>query len=443
LNEPEAGRMTEVVVVGAGFCGLTAASELKAAGVDVLVLEARERVGGRVEARPNGLGETVDTGGQFICDDMPEVMALAKSRGKTLVESDFGGSYVTQPVMPLRQAERAYARSMALRERMKGISPDDPEIAGLSVGAWLKTQDEPVDVKAAFRSMIEGLWCLGLDVLPLWYLIDNDRRITNEVGELQYQLAETMHSLAADLAHNLGDRLRLAAPVGRIERGADGVRVLTAGGMFAADAALVAVPPVMASRIFYAPALPPALAKALGAWRSGTVIKVLVRYTRAFWRDSGLSGMVMWREPPSLFAFDASRDAAHPSLAFFVGGPLAVEWGRRGEQALRAEVTARLVAALGPEAGEILDMTIRDWSGDRWSGGAYSDLVVDMKARDAESVIRTAAPPLFFASSELSPSFPGYIEGAIVAGKQAAARMIAALAERKGQPAGQGGMRPS
>ncbi len=435
--------MTEVVVVGAGFCGLTAATELKAAGIDVLVLEARERVGGRVEARTNGLGETVDTGGQFICDDMPEVMALAKSHGKTLVESDFGGGYVTQPAMSTKEAERAYAGSMALRERMNGISPDDPEIAGLTVGAWLAAQDEPADVKAAFRSMIEGLWCLGLDVLPLWYLIDNDRRITNEVGELQYQLAETMHSLAADLAHNLGDRLRLAMPVTRIEHGPDGVRVVTEGGVFAADAALVAVPPVMASRIGCAPALPSTLARAFGAWRSGTVIKVLVRYDRPFWRDSGLSGMVMWREPPSLFAFDASRDAAHPSLAFFVGGPLAVEWGRRGEDALRAEVTARLAAALGPEAGGMLDMTIRDWSGDRWSGGAYSDLVVDMEARDAEAVIRTGAAPLFFAASELSPSFPGYIEGAIVAGKQAAAKVLTASAERKGQPPGQGGMRLS
>ncbi len=299
--------MTDVIVVGAGFCGLTAAIELKAAGLDVLLLEARDRVGGRVEAKTNGLGETFDTGGQFICDDMPAVMALAQKHGKTLVESNFDGNYIVQPVMSAKEAERAYNGSSALRERMNTISPDDPEIAGLTVGAWLAAQDEPADVKAAFRSMIEGLWCIGLDVMPLWYLIDNDRRITNEVGELQYSLAETMHSLAADLARGLGDRVRLATPVERIEHGPDGVRVLAQGEVFTADAALVAVPPMMASRIGYAPALPPALARALGAWRSGTVIKALVRYDRAFWRDRGLSGMVMWREPPSLFAFDSSQ----------------------------------------------------------------------------------------------------------------------------------------
>jgi monoamine oxidase len=301
----------------------------------------------------------------------------------------------------------------------------------MSVAAWLKAQDEPAEVKAAFRSTIEGLWCLDLDSLPIWHLIDNDRRITNEVGELQYQLAETMHSLADDLARSLGGQARLSTPVTRIERGPDGVRVVTDGETIAADAALVAVPPVLASRIDYAPALPPALARALGAWRSGTVIKVLIRYGHAFWRDRGQSGMVMWREPPGLFVFDLSRDAGHPQLVFFVGGPLAIEWGKLGEEALRAEVTARLVAALGADAGEMLDMTVRDWTGDRWSGGAYSDLVVDMQARDAEPVLRAGAPPLFFASSELSSSFPGYIEGAIVAGREAAARLIESLGMRR------------
>lgn len=423
--------MARVIVVGAGFCGLSAALELKAAGVDVTVLEARERAGGRVEARTNGLGETVDTGGQFICDDMPEVMRLARKHGKTLVETDFSGDFVAQPPMSRQEAERASAGADMLRERMNLLSPDDPSLSGLSVADWLARQDQPDGVKAAFRAMIEGLWCLGLEKLPAWYLIDNDRRITNEVGELQYSLGETLHSLADDLARELGDRLRLGAPVTRIERGADGVTVHMAGGALHADAALVAVPPMMASRIAQDPALPPTLAGALAAWRSGTVTKVFVRYARAFWRDSGRSGMVMWREPSGLFAIDASPDAGRPTLALFIGGPLAVEWGRVGEAAVRIEAKARLVAALGPEAGDMLDMTVRDWTGDRWSGGAYSDLIVEMGARDAEAVLRAGAPPVFFASSELSPSFPGYVEGAIVAGREAAAKVIASLAANR------------
>jgi monoamine oxidase len=417
----------KVVIVGAGFCGLSAATPLKEAGVDVLVLEARDRVGGRVEARANGLGEVIDTGGQFICDDMPEVMRLAREHGKTLVESDFSGDYVVQPAMSAQEGERSRTGADMLRERMNLLSPDDPSLAGLSVADWLGRQDEPDGIKAAFRSMIEGLWCLSLERMPVCHLIDNDRRITNEVGELQYSLPGTMQALAQDLAGALGGRVRLGMPVTRIQRGAASVRVHVADAVLEADAVLVAVPPATACRIDQRPALPRRLAGALSAWTSGTAIKVQVRYRAAFWRDAGLSGTVMWREPSGLFAIDASPDAGRPTIVFFIGGPLAAEWGARGEAAVRTEVTARLAAALGHQAGEMLDMTLRDWTGDRWSGGAYSDLIVDRDAHDAENIIRAGAPPLFFASSELSPSFPGYIEGAIVAGRAAAATIMAFL----------------
>ncbi|TKA98612.1 MAG: flavin monoamine oxidase family protein, partial [Mesorhizobium sp.] len=94
----------------------------------------------------------------------------------------------------------------------------------------LDRQADADDAKAAFRSMIEGLWCLAMERLPLWYLIDNDRRVTNEVSELQYFVRETMHSLADDLARDLGDRLRLNTAVEAIEDGPGGVRVVSPAG---------------------------------------------------------------------------------------------------------------------------------------------------------------------------------------------------------------------
>ena len=417
----------EVIVVGAGFTGLSAALELKRAGIDFLLLEARDRVGGRVEAMRNGLGERIDSGGQFLCEDMPQVMALAKALGKTFVETYVEGDFITHPWMSPARAERTYLASMAIRERMNGIEPDDPAIAGMTVAAWLERQPDPVDAKAAFRSMIEGLWCLALDKVPLWHLIDNDRRITNEVPELQYSLRETMQSLADDLAGDLGDRLRLNEPVARIESGPTGVCVAAASGVVEARTVLVALPPATAAKLDFAPALPTGLARALGVWESGAVIKILVRYARPFWRQRDLSGMVMWRDLPGLFACDASKDDAHAALVVFVGGPLALRWRELGEAALRAEVTARLVDALGPDAGDMLDFSRRDWTHDRWSGGAYSDLIVEVTARDAERIILAGAPPVYFAASEVSPSFPGYVEGAIVAGRIAAGKIAAAL----------------
>ncbi|TIV92218.1 MAG: flavin monoamine oxidase family protein, partial [Mesorhizobium sp.] len=187
-------------------------------------------------------------------------------------------------------------------------------------------------------------------------------------------------------------------------------------------------PPATAAKLDFAPALPAELASALGVWESGAVIKILVRYAKPFWRERGLCGMVMWRDQPGLFACDASKDADHAALVVFVGGPLALRWHPLGEAALQAEITARLVQALGPQAADIVDFSARDWAHDRWSGGAYSDLVIDVTARDAERVILAGAPPVYFAASEVSPSFPGYVEGAIVAGRIAAAKIQSAIA---------------
>lgn len=416
--------MHDVIVVGAGFTGLSAALELRRLGADPLVLEAQGRVGGRVESRLNGLGERIDTGGQFFCDDMPDVMALLA--GDELVSPDFSGRDVSvPPAAPARLAaiERGATR---LRDRYLAIDPDSPAIRGLTVGAWLELQPEAADEKAAFRSMIEGLWCQSLEDVPLWFMIDNDRRITNEQYELQHFPARTMHALAEELAAGLGDAVRLSAPVGAIAYGPGGVGISSSAGEFRARAALVATPPSMALRLSFAPGLPAPLEKALAAWRSGSVIKLVIRYERAFWRDRGLSGTVLWRDPVGLYACDTGP-ADRPALSAFIGGPSAREWRRLGQRGVREAMLEELASALGPEAARPLDVVVRDWCDDPWSGGAYSDLILDMDARDAEAVIAAGVPPLHFACSEISPSFPGYMEGAIVAGRLAAGRIIAAL----------------
>ena len=428
MNQTNRDGNVDVAIVGAGFTGLAAAHELVAAGLNVVVLEARDRVGGRVESRVNTLGERIDTGGQYFCDDMTEVTALARRFGKTFVETPVAGDLVVIPPDP--DADPNDLFGVPIRRRMKAMDPADPAIAGLTVAGWLARQPEPETVRTAFRSSMEGLWCLPIEEVPLWYLVSNDRRITNRQWELQHFLGETLHSLADHLAAGLGDRVRLSAPVTRIELRADGVVLSTPAGGIRTREALVAVPPATAARIDYAPALPPRLAAALGAWRSGAVLKIAIRYAAPFWRDRGLSGMATWRGMPGLYACDASPDASRATLVVFAGGALARAWHTLAPDDLRRIVTGHLVEALGPQAAGQLDFACRDWTADEWSGGAYSDLIVDMRAVDTEDVIRAGVPPIRFAASELSPSYPGYVEGALIAGRAAARALIAA----KGKP---------
>lgn len=150
--------MHDVVVVGAGFTGLCAAQALVQQGFDVVVLEARDRVGGRTESVVLADGTRIDSGGQFLCDDMPEVLALARRYGKTLVRAPVEGRFIQQPPLAPEDEQRIYDEAEDLRGRMKRTEPDDPAIAGLTVADWLVAQDASDGGKRAFRSMIEGLW---------------------------------------------------------------------------------------------------------------------------------------------------------------------------------------------------------------------------------------------------------------------------------------------
>jgi len=417
----------DVIVVGAGFTGLAAARALVDAGLAAVVLEARDRVGGRVEASTNGLGELIDSGGQYFCDEMPEITELARASGMTVVSGLFPGEMVATPA-GAADPMVTYPQVMRIRERASELAPDDPAIEGLSVEDWTARQPESEDARRSFLGSIAGLWCQPTDELPFWYLVSNDRRITNQQSELQYFLRETMHALAVDLARPLGDCIRLGTPARRIVHALDGVSVETSAGTFSARRLLIAVPPVMASRIDFEPELPIDIRMALSAWRSGSVIKALVRYDRAFWRDSGRSGMAFFLDTLGLFACEASRADDQPSLVVFCGGSVAREWRALQPDALRATILSRLADALGAEAAAPLDVSVRDWTDDPWSGGGYSDTIMDFGAKDAEEVLLRGMPRIDFASSELSPSFPGYVEGAIVAGRAAARKIVTSLA---------------
>jgi len=418
------GQKADVIVVGAGFAGLSAADALVSAERNVVVLEARDRVGGRVETMAFADGVAMDTGGQFICDEMPNAMALTRRFGLPLVETPLNGAFLVQP-QALADTGSSFAESGRIRARANRIDPRDPAIAGLTAGEWLARQNDPPGAKASYQAMVEGLWCRPIGEIPLWYLIDNDRRTISNGNELQYFAEGTIHAAAEALAATLGECLRLGTPVVRISRAEGLVSVTTAAGaVLTARQVIIAVPPVMASRIAHEPDLPVSLAGALAAWKSGTVIKALVRYERPFWRDRGLSGMIMWRDTLGLFACDVSS-AQTTGLVVFAGGPLAVEWSGRGRVFIEAEIRRLLVEALGEAAADVTALLIRDWVGDPWSGGGYSDVIVDLQAYDAEDILRAGAPPVHFASSELASSFPAYIEGAIVAGREAAARVIA------------------
>lgn len=418
----------DVIVIGAGFSGLSAATELMANGLDVILLEARDRVGGRVESKLLADGARIDTGGQFLCRDMVELNALARAHGKAIAWAYYEGDEVFQPPIPVTRGYEIWDGVEKLREHIIQLDPTDPALKGLTVSQWIARQpDLDPDVVAGFLRLIEGLWCRPPDEVSFPWFVSTDARITNEYSEMESFLAATMHALAEDVAATLGARLHLSSPVTSIEHGPDGATVHAGDTAYMARRVIISVPPVMASRIAYDPPLPATIRDAFAAWGTGHVIKLFIRYKTPFWRARGLSGTVMWSAPQGLYACDASREGLS-GLVMFIGGGFARSWHDRPQSELETFIRTQLVTALGEEAGDIVELSIRDWTDDTWSGGAYSDDVIDPNAPDPEAPLRVGTGSLRFASSELSPSYPGYIEGAIVIGRLAAGEAVQDLA---------------
>ncbi|MGE0000284.1 MAG: flavin monoamine oxidase family protein [Ilumatobacteraceae bacterium] len=411
----------DVAVVGAGFAGLTAASELAGYGLDVEVFEARDRVGGKTESRADDLGRRVDTGGQFVSDDMPHVLRLIEQQGKHLVpvHHDRPGQGFGVPWEVFDAAEQAYTGLWSAA----GVA--DPD---LSLGAWFDSLGLDADVARAARATFGGVMCMPVDDIPLSHAVDLARRTPLTRDEMQYIVAETIHGVAVDLAEQL--TVHLLSPVHSIEVADESVVVRSDHRVVRSQHVVVAVPPSAYRTITFEPPLARFTSQAAAAFRPGAVIKFLARYERPFWRRADIGATTMWLDPPGFYVGEASPDDDTFVLVGFLGGAATSVWWATTAAARRAAFVERLVEAYGPDAAEPISFVERDWAPDDWGAGGYWNVLVDPSQPDAVGVLRAGAPGITFASTELAPSFPGYIEGAITAGLAAAERVQALLDAR-------------
>jgi monoamine oxidase len=245
---------------------------------------------------------------------------------------------------------------------------------------------------------------------------------------MQYVVAETVHGVAIDLAKRL--TVHLLSPVRAIEVADGSVVVRSEHRVVRAQHVVVAVPPSAHRTIAFHPPLAHFTTQAAAAFRPGSVIKFLVRYERPFWRRADIGATAVWLDPPGFYVGEASPDDDAHMLVGFLGGAATAAWWSMPAAGRRAAFLERLVEAYGPEAAEPVSFVERDWPPDDWGGGGYWNVLVDAAQPDAVAVLRAGAPGITFASTELAPSFPGYIEGAITAGLAAAERVQALLDRR-------------
>jgi monoamine oxidase len=448
-----AEREAVVAVIGAGLAGLTAALDLRAAGHDVVVLEARDRVGGRTLNADIGGGEVVEMGGEWIGPSQHHIAALARDLGVDTFPTYYAGEHLARidgaigrhaDPFPTLTAERQTAleealgtlHAMARRIPVDAPwdAPDAERLDTTTFDAWLRANIGDPDVRDMVGIVAEVQATPAAELSLLWALyslaasndFDDMTSVTGGAQQDRFRGGSQLVSIRA--AERLGDAVVLDAPVRSIGNDGAGISIGTDRLTVRARRAIVAVPPVLASRIAFDPPLPADKDAILTRTLPGSVIKVNVVYDEPWWREDGLSGQ--WTDPSGALTFglDNSPPGGTPGvLVGFFEAAAARRFGGVSADERREAAIGSLVEVFGPKAKAPLHVLEMDWATEPWTRGCYAGKPAVGAAVAFGRALRRPEGPIHWAGSETATMWHGYFDGAVSSGHRAADEVLAAL----------------
>jgi monoamine oxidase len=445
----------DVVVVGAGLAGLAAARALLVQGSSVVVVEARERVGGRVENHDIGDGKVVEVGGQWIGPSQDRLAALARELGVETFPTHAHGSNLLEyggtvrrysgtiprinPVV-LVDVERAQRRLNRLARRVPLEAPWEAPRAerldGQTVATWMRRNLVTGPGRRLLELGIEAVWAAQPEDISLLHVLfyihsagSLELLFETEGGAQQDRFVGGSQLIPIRMAEELGEeRVVLGAPVRRIEHGPDGVSV-QAGEMIARGRrAIIAIAPTLAGRIAYDPPLPGYRDQLTQRMPLGTVAKCMAIYAEPFWRSEGLSGQAMSDRGPVRLMFDNSPPDGSPGVLLgFLEGRRARELGRLAPDERRTAVIDCFARMFGPRAAAPDDYVERLWAEEEWTRGCYGCHMPTGAWTSYGPALHAPIGPLHWAGAEYAHVWNGYMDGAVRSGEAAAAEMLEVL----------------
>jgi len=443
----------DVVIVGAGLAGLTAASALARAGASTVVLEARDRVGGRTLSRQ--VGSTVfDLGGQWLGPGQLRLNRLVRELGlRTFPTHDEGtkvmdvdgrlstytGTIPSLPLLQLLQMQLAMTVVDRYSARVPAEQPWQlPRAAhwdAITVDAWRRRFIRNPAVRGVMDVAVRTVFGAEAAELSLLYFLaylnaggGMMRLVEIRNGAQQDRFVDGAQAVSKQLAAALGEGVVLRAAARRIEHSGDGVSVFTDSGAWHGRYAVVAVPPLLAGRIVYDPALPAPRDALTQRFPMGATIKCIALYERAFWRERGFSGEAICSGGPVTVVFDnTSHDGTQPALLAFIVGQAARDWSARPAAERRRAVLQAYVRFFGAEAEHAIDYFEQDWSAEPWSGGCPVGVMAPGTLSQLGPTLRQPVGRIHWAGTETAVEWTGYLEGAIESGERAAREVVARL----------------
>jgi monoamine oxidase len=455
-------RSCEVLVVGAGYAGLSAARELAAGGVDVLVTEARDRVGGRVWTTETETGALVDHGGQWIGPGQDLLQKLADESGAETFPTYTTGEGVewrqgtratyaglvptSDPAAAADGVEAIFELDLAASEIPLEAPWEAPGARALdeqTLGSWLAASVASPGARSVTAAAVKSIFGtepgeLSL-LFTLFYLrsgggLMNLARTTN--GAQERRFAGGAQQCARYLADSLGDRVLLSSPVTGIDYGPDGVTAIVTpppgGGdplRVRARRAIVAMPPALSVRLAWSPPLPALRDQLSMRAPMGSVTKIHAVYDRPFWRDDGLNGQVVSDDGAVRVTFDDSPpDASHGIILGFVAGSECRALDSATPTHRAEAAIADLVRYFGPRAATPLEVVEQHWPAEPYTRGGPVAVFSPGLLTDFGPDLRQPLGPVHWAGTETATVWCGYIDGALSSGIRAAGEVAAALA---------------
>jgi monoamine oxidase len=455
-------READVVVVGAGLAGLSAARTLQASGADVLVLEARDRVGGRTLNEELGERKVVEIGGQWVGPPQKRILALIEELGlETFPTYGEGDNLMerngrlrkykgTIPKMsPLALAETGVV--MARINRMaRTLDPEAPWLApkaaewdSQTFATWIRRHVRTPGARDLMRLGIWAVWAVEPEDLSLLHVLFYIRSagsfealLDTEGGAQDSRIVGGSQLISIRMAEELAEAVALSAPVRRIEHGNDSVFVHADGLAARARRVIVAMPPVLAGRIAYDPPLPAVRDGLSQRMAQGSVVKCMAIYPEPFWRRQGLSGQVASVEGPVSVTFDNSPPDGTPGvLLAFLEGRAARRAADLAQEERRQLVVDCLVRFFGDQARRPDRYVDKAWAADEWARGCYGGFLPPGAWTENGSALRAPIGTIHWAGAETATIWNGYMDGAVSSGERAAREALAALGAPRAEPA--------
>jgi monoamine oxidase len=447
-------RDVDVVVVGAGFAGLTVARKLHQAGVSVVVLEADDRVGGRT--MPGRIaGQVVDLGGQWLGVGQDHLLALANELGVPHYLQYTAGNHLLDisgriatytegqnlPLLPAdRQEFNRVTVALNLLTRTVNVAepwntPNAHALDNQTFETWLMNATTSEPARSTYRQIIRVVNCVEAGQLSVLEFL----RFAATSGGIIHMISTTNGSqeslfeggvwqLADKMADELGDAVVVNAPVRSISQSARSVTVSSDAGVWKAPLTVVTAAPPLAGRISYNPPMPPQRDLLTQRTPMGSVIKVHVAYATPFWRAQGLSGSIFSDRIETAFWLDRTIPGVKTGglIGFWVGGSAQTR-AERSPAARRAKVLQDLAFYLGPKAKKPIDYVERVWPAAPWQRGGYAVSVGPGVLTWFGPALREPVGRIHWAGTEIPDVSTGYIDGAIQSGERAAQECLNAL----------------